>query len=286
MWSLIDAHSHINFNAYKDDAEEVIARSLKEGIALFAVGSQQTTSARAIEYADKHDGIWAVVGLHPTHLFEQFIDEAEIQYKSRSEEFDPAYYRALAKSSKKVVGIGECGLDYYRLPETIPHDEIKNRQKATFRAQIDLALELGLPIMIHCREAHADVAKILEEYAAAGKAARGNIHCFTGTWAEAERYLRLGFYISFTGVITFAPRASEKGLAETLQDVVKKVPLEKMLVETDAPYLAPVPYRGRRNEPAYVRFVAQEVAKLKGISLDEVAAQTLKNTRTLFALDF
>lgn len=282
-WQLIDAHNHINFNAYKDDADAVIARACNQGIAMLAVGSQRSTSARAVEYAEKHEGIWAVVGLHPTHLFEQHFDEGEVQYQSRSEEFDPESYRKLAASSKKVVGIGECGLDYHHLPEGVAVEEVKRKQKEAFRAQIDLARELGLPVMIHCREAHADVAEILEDYADKGKPVRGDIHCFTGSWSEAERYLKLGFYISFTGVITFAPRAAEKAAGETLKDVVAKVPLEKMLVETDAPYLAPAPFRGKRNEAAYVRYVAEEVARIKGLSFEDVAAQTLKNTRELFA---
>ncbi|MEK9152264.1 MAG: TatD family hydrolase [Patescibacteria group bacterium] len=280
---LIDAHSHINFNGYKNDADEVIRRAFDQGVSMLAVGSQFSTSERAVDYADRHDGIWAVIGLHPIHLFEQFVDEEEIQFKSRAEEFDPDAYRALAKRSKKVVAIGECGLDYYRLPEGISQSEVAAKQKAVFRAQLDLSLDLGIPIMIHCREAHADVAEILEEYVAAGKRPIGDIHCFTGTWAEAERYLKLGFYISFTGVITYPPRAAEKARGEILDDVVKKVPLEKMLVETDCPYLSPVPHRGKRNEPAFVRYVAEHVAKVKELPFDEVAAQTLRNTKTLFS---
>lgn len=279
---LIDAHSHINFNAYKDDAEQVIARAEAAGIGMLAVGSQITTSERAVEYAEKHERIWAVVGLHPTHLFEQYVDDDEISYKSRNEAFDPERYGALAMGSRKVVGIGECGLDYYRAPEGVPHEEVRARQERTFRQHLDLASELGLPVMVHCRDAHDDLAAILESYAASGKKVRGDIHCFTGTWAEAERYLKLGFYISFTGIITFPPKRSG---GETLQDVVKKIPLERMLVETDAPYLAPVPYRGKRNEPAYVRHVAAKVAELKGLPVDEVERQTLKNTRELFSIE-
>ena len=285
MFRRIDAHSHINFNAYKDDAEQVIARAFEDGTAMLAVGSQYSTSARAVEYAEKHEGIWAVVGLHPSHLFAQHIDEEEISYTSVHETFDAAAYRALVKRSPKVVAIGECGLDYYRLPEHIPHEEVRARQQEVFRAQLDLTREVDLPIMIHCRDAHDDLATILEEYFAAGKKIRGNIHCFTGTWKEAERYLQLGFYISFTGVITYKPKAADIAAAvETLQDVVKKVPLEKMLIETDAPYLSPVPMRGKRNEPAYVKYVGEMVAKLREISIEEVEKHTLLNTQTLFRL--
>ncbi|MBI4457479.1 TatD family hydrolase [Candidatus Uhrbacteria bacterium] len=281
---LIDAHSHVNFNGYKKDADEVIRRAFDQGVAMLAVGSQLSTSERAVDYAERYDGIWAVIGLHPIHLFEQFVDEEEIQFKSRAEEFDPDAYRALAKRSKKVVAIGECGLDYYRLPDGVSQTEVAAKQKEVFRAQLDLSLELGLPIMIHCREAHADVAEILEEYAAAGKSVRGDIHCFTGTVAEAERYLKLGFYISFTGVITFPPRAADRAKGSPLDEVLRTVPLDKLLVETDCPYLAPVPQRGKRNEPAFVRYVAEYAAKVKGVPFEEFAAQTLKNTKQLFSL--
>ncbi len=284
MFRRIDAHSHINFNAYKDDAEEVIARAFADGTAMLAVGSQHSTSVRAVDYAEKYNGIWAVVGLHPSHLFEQHIDEDEISYESNHEIFDAEKYRALVARSPKVAGIGECGLDYYRLPENIPHEEVKQRQQETFRQQLELAREVDLPIMIHCRDAHDDLATILEEYVAAEKHVRGNIHCFTGTWAEAERYLQLGFYISFTGVITYKPKAAQLATFETLQDVVKKIPLEKMLIETDAPYLTPVPHRGKRNEPMYVKHVGEMVASLKGISVEEVETETLKNTSELFRL--
>lgn len=282
--SLIDCHSHVNFNAYKDDANEVVRRSLDAGIGMLAVGSQFSTSERAVATAEKYDDVWAVIGLHPIHLFAQEVDEEEDSFLTRAETFDPARYRALAASSKKVVAIGECGLDYYRVPDNVTLEVLKQHQQETLRLQFDLALELGLPVMIHCREAHADVAALLEEYSRAGKPLRGDIHCFTGTWAEAERYLALGFFLSFTGIITFPPKAAEKTKGETLQDVVAKVPLERLLVETDAPYLAPVPYRGKRNEPAYVRHVAEKVAELKGLTFDEVAAQTLKNSRKLFGI--
>lgn len=282
----IDAHSHINFNAYKDDAEEVIARAMADGTGMLAVGSQITTSERAVEYAERHDGIWAVVGLHPTHLHEHVVDEQEVHYTSRNETFDADAYRALVRRSPKTVGIGECGLDYFRLPDGADHDSIKRKQHETFRQHLDLAHELGLPVMIHCRDAHDDVARILEDYGAAGRPMRGDIHCFTGTREEAERYLALGFFISFTGIVTFPPRASEKGSGRTLADVAKSVPLERMLIETDAPYLAPVPHRGQRNEPAYVKHVGEFIATLKGVDAEAVDRQTLENTKRLFGLEF
>lgn len=282
---LIDAHCHLNFNAYREDSADVIVRALEQGIGLIAVGSQSSNSAQAVELAEKHDGVWAIIGLHPIHLHEQEVDEEEEAFQSRSEEFDAAAYRRLAASSSKIVALGECGLDYYHLPDDLPPAEVKARQEKVFRAHLDLALELGLPVMIHCRDAHADVIRILGEYADAGTPVRGDIHCFTGSWAEAERYLELGFYISFTGIITFPPRAADRATGkETVQDVVRKTPLERIIVETDAPYLAPVPHRGKRNEPSYVRFVAAEVAKLKKMPVEEIERQTLKNTAELFKL--
>lgn len=281
---LIDVHSHLNFNAYKDDADEVIGRSLNQGIGLFVVGSQSTTSAEAVKLADGYDGIWAIIGLHPIHLFEREVDEEEVEFKSRKEDFDPEYYRSLATGSSRVVGIGECGLDYFHKPDGVGDGEFRRVQEAAFRAQIDLALELDLPLMVHCRDAHSDVADMIEEYVGAGKEPRGNIHCFTGTVAEAERYVGLGFHISFTGIVTYPPRAADKAAGRSLDDVIRAVPMEKILVETDAPYLSPVPHRGKRNEPAFVEFVAGKIAEVKGVDEDEVARVTLQNTRRLFGI--
>ncbi len=279
----IDAHSHVSFRAYRDDAEAVIRRSLEEGTGMLAVGTRIETSREAVACADKYDGIWALVGLHPTHVFSSYVDENEMEHESRPEKFDIEAYRALAKSSPKVVGIGECGLDYYRLPEGGDHEAIKAAQRAAFSGQLDLAYELGLPVMIHCRDAHDEVASILEECRDAGRPIRGNVHCFTGTWTEAQRYLALGFYVSFTGIVTFPPRKSDAG-KETLADVARQLPLDRMLIETDAPYLAPLPHRGERNEPSYVKHVAAFIAGLKGVSTDEVERQTLQNVRTLFRI--
>lgn len=283
---LIDAHNHVNFNAYKDDADNVIQRSLDAGVGMFAVGSQSSTSERAVAYAEKYDGVWAVIGLHPIHLFETDIDEAEVRFKSREESFDADFYRALAKSSTKVVAIGECGIDYYHVPDGLDMETFKSVQGDAFRSQIDLALELDLPVMVHCRDAHGDLADTLDEFRTAGKDVRGQIHCFTGTVAEAKRYLDIGMYISFTGIITFAPKKAEIEKGETLLDVVKAVPLDRIIVETDAPYLAPAPHRGKwPNQPEWVRHVAERVAELKGVPYEEVASATLENTKRLYGLD-
>lgn len=279
----IDAHSHVNIRAYHNDAQAVIMRALDDGTGVLAVGTEHQTSAFAVQLAERHEGIWAVIGLHPSHLFPNYHDTNESE-KEVIETFNPEYYRELAKSSKKVVGIGECGLDYYRLPEQLDVTEVKRVQQEVLRQHLDLALELDLPVMFHCRDAHDDLARILEEYAAAKKTIRGDIHCFTGTLAEAQRYLVLGLYVSFTGVITYKPRAADRAKGETLQDVARQIPLDRMLIETDAPYLAPMPHRGERNEPALVSLVAAQIAVLKGISTEEVERTTMENTKRLFRL--
>jgi TatD DNase family protein len=279
----IDAHSHVSFDAYREDADDVIRRALEGGTGLLAVGTRRETSESAVTCAEKYDGVWALVGLHPTHLFSTHLDEHEMAGGHGVEMFNADAYRALAKRPSKVVGIGECGLDYFRLPDNRDHEEIKSLQREAFRGQLDLAHELDLPVMIHCRDAHEETLAILDEYRAAGKPIRGNVHCFTGTRADAERYLALDFFISFTGIVTFPPRKSDLG-KETTADVARFVPLEKMLIETDAPYLAPEPHRGERNEPAYVKHVAEFIAGLKGIATEKVERQTLENTRALFRL--
>ncbi len=294
--SLIDVHSHINFSAYKDDAEQVINRALEQGIGMFAVGSQSTTSRRAVEYAQKYDGVWAIVGLHPIHLFEQDVDESEagenlVRFKSRAETVDEDIYGPMAGSSDKVVGIGEIGLDYYHVPDGVNWEEFKQLQVGAFKKQIDLAVELDLAIMIHSRNApdestdvHADIRSILKEYTDAGKQLRGNVHCFSGGVKDMEEYVDLGFHVSFTGNLTYKPRKVDIEKGESLHDVARSAPLERILVETDAPYLTPVPHRGERNEPAYVRHVAEKLAELKEMKPEDMERQLMKNTRELFRI--
>ncbi|MBU0625362.1 TatD family hydrolase [Patescibacteria group bacterium] len=291
---LFDIHCHINFNAYKDDAAEVIQRSLEQGIGLFAVGSQASTSRRAVEYANHYENVWAVVGLHPIHLFEQRIDETEAggelaHFRSRSEQFDIDYYRQLANSSDRVVSIGECGLDYYHVPAGVDWAEFRQLQEQAFRVQIDLALELDVPIMIHSRNAadgstdvHADIRTILQEYATAGQPLKGDIHCFSGTVQDMREYIDLGMYISFTGNLTYKPRRVDIERGETLWDVARAAPLDRILVETDAPYLSPIPHRGERNEPAHVRYVIQKLAEIKNMPIEKVEQQIRENVQCLF----
>lgn len=271
---LFDTHAHVQFDAFKDDGHDVIRRTLAAGTWMNLVGSQIDTSKRAIEYAEQYpEGVYALIALHPIHLFSTYVDEDEIQFKSREEKFDPAVYRELVKS-KKVVGIGECGLDYHRIEEVgQPIDVIKKKQREVFAQHIDLAIELNLPMEIHCRDAYDDVYDIVKQY----PKLRAIMHCYLGTWEQAQKFLNLGFLISISGIVTFKN-------AKALQEVARHVPIEQMVIETDCPYLTPEPHRGKRNEPAYVEFTAQKIAALKGMTLQEVAEKTTANARNFFTI--
>ena len=272
---LFDTHAHLNFEAFNDDWRETANRALDAGINIINVGSNLETSKKAVEIAEHFsEGVWAAVGLHPIHVLD--------------EEFEVSEYEKLV-THPKVVALGEIGLDYYRLPTTIrpegaggampdkqarTAEEIKNLQKDLFKKFLDLSVATKLPLIVHCREAHGDMIKLLEGFnKPQGPDARGVMHCFSGNWEEARRYLNLGFLVSFTGVITFAHYEGE---------VLKKIPLNKLMVETDCPYLTPEPHRGKRNEPAYVEFVAREVARVKDVPYDEVVGVTTENAKRLF----
>lgn len=292
---LFDSHCHIHFNAYKDDMDEVIKRTLEQGVFMITVGTQKDTSRIGLEVAEKYDGVWASVGIHPNHLTKQeFFDNDELapeeqttpQIKTRQESFDFEYYKELSKHPK-CVAIGEFGLDYYRIPEELDIKEVKKIQKQTARDHLNLADELDLPVIIHCRDAYKDQIEMLKEYVKDGRLSRkGVIHCFGGTMGDAEEFIKMGFYIGFTGVITFPPRKKDElfdGLTE-IQNIAKTIPLDRIFVETDAPYLTPTPHRGERNEPAFVRFVAEKIAELRGISLEQVETATTQNVKKLFRI--
>src|SRR3989344_63309 len=244
---LFDTHCHIHFSAYSTDANAVAARAREAGVTMITVGTQSTTSANAVEFARQHDGVFASVGLHPNHLFKMPIDEDELPaFNTRAERFDMDLYRTLA-ADPRVVGIGETGFDFYRLPEGVPLEEVKRTQEESFRLHLDLCEEVSKPVIVHCRDAHAEVTKIFEEYCGAGKLARrGVLHCFTGTVEEAQRYIELGFYVSLSGIATFPAKKNQ--VENPLHAVARAVPFEKLLIETDSPYLTPPPHRGERNE--------------------------------------
>ena len=256
---LIDTHVHLDFKEFDQDRDQVIKRAFGSGIEkMINVGCNLERSKNSIELALKYDNIYATVGVHPH-------DVVKYDLKNLKSELIK-----LAKENK-VVALGECGLDYYRLE----NETEKEKQKEFFKIQLDLAKELDLPLIIHCRNAFEDLLEILER---TDDLPRGVTHCFSGTLHYAQEFLNLGFLVSFTGSITYVRPQGE------LLKVVKEIPLDKIMVETDCPYLAPVPHRGKRNESAYVKFVAEKIAEIKGIDFKEVAEQTTKNAIKLFKL--
>ncbi len=281
---LFDTHAHLNFAAYKDDRNEVIKRALDNNVWLINVGSKYETSKRAVEIAQNYEqGVWAAVGLHPIHLETQLVkikvDPEEIQqFQTAEEEFNYQKYKELA-GSEKVVAIGEIGLDYYYKPKTKRKLELfKEKQKEVFEVQLKLARELNLPVIFHCRMAHDDLLKILKEQRVKNKERlKGVIHCFTGKWKQAEEYLEMGFYIGFNGIIF----KNIEGI--DFQENIRKIPLDRILIETDCPYLTPLPKTGR-NEPLYIKYVAKKIAELKEVSFEEVARVTTENARKLFRI--
>ena len=287
MAMLIDTHAHLNFSAFKNNYMEVIDRTLKENVWIINVGSQSSTSQRAVEIADEYNqGVYAAVGLHPTHLFEMDVDEAEVgvAFKSRREDWEHDFYADLAKN-KKVVAVGEIGLDYNFIPKNVDFEIAKKKQQEVFRHGLDLADELNLPVIVHSRDTHIDIIPILKDYLAAGRLKRrGVLHCFTGNWNDAQQYLELGFLMSFTGVITFVPKPKQKDLQEKILEAVLNIPMDKMMIETDAPYLAPEPYRGRQNEPLYVEYVAKKIAEIKNVPTEEIAKITTETARIFFQI--
>ncbi len=288
---LIDTHTHINFKPFEKDGDEVIKRALDENIWIINVGSQYSTSKRSIEYAEKYkEGVYAMVGLHPSHVYKKTKKETEWEKggEREFEEFDVDEYIKLLKSPK-VVAVGEIGLDYY---DDISEEE-KEKQKRVFIEQVELAQQTNKPICIHCRKAYDDLIELLtmfnygcahcphaclsrqSEAEADEPGLKGVIHCFMGRLSQAEKLIDMGFHISFNGLITYA-RDYDK--------VIKKLPLDKIVLETDAPYLTPEPHRDERNEPINVKYVAEKIAEIKGVSFKKVAEQTTKNARELFGI--
>jgi TatD DNase family protein len=267
-----DTHTHVNFGAFKDDTDETIKRALNEDTWMINVGTQIDTSKQAVEVANKYQqGVFASIGLHPIHTYQQLVDEEETHFRTREEGFVGVTYEQLLND--KVVAVGECGLDYFRLPQNDKKDAIK-KQKLVFVAQLQFAALHNLPVIIHCRDAYNDLAEILKaEY----KGLPGVVHSFTDTWETAKKFLDLGFYLAFNGILTFDKTGK-------LAEVVKNMPFERILTETDAPYLTPPPFRGKRNEPSYVKYVAEKIAGIKGMDLAEVGKQTFINACKLFKI--
>lgn len=251
---LFDSHAHIDDNRFDSDRLETIERARENGVTgIINIGADMASSARSVALAQAHEGIYAAVGIHP-HDAKAAVDA---DYDRMAE---------WVEQEKKVVAIGEIGLDYYY--DLSPREV----QQEVFIRHIDLARQLRKPIIIHDRDAHGDVMNIVKKEA---KGIIGVFHCYSGSLEMAKEVLKLGFYVSFAGPVTFAKSAK-------LKEIAAAVPLERLLVETDSPYLTPHPHRGRRNEPAHVRLVAEEVARLRGLSLEAVAEATTQNVKQLF----
>lgn len=274
----IDCHAHTNFAIYDSDRDAVIRRALKEKVWMINVGTQKDTSKKACDLTLEYfDGVYAIVGIHPIHTDKSFHNKKELgeensSFVSKGEVWSLDNYESFFKNSK-VVGIGECGLDYFHLDKDT---EIK--QKKTFEAQVDFANKVGKPLMLHIRNpqifgrnAYKDAYEILK----VNTGARGDIHFFSGSWEDAKLFLNIGFNISFTGVITFT---------RVYDEIIKNAPLDMILSETDCPYVAPIPYRGKRNEPLFVREVVKTIAEIKKEDFEKVRAQLVKNAIKLFDL--
>lgn len=256
---IFDSHCHPQFPQYDEDREEVLGRAKGAGVFMICVGTDLEMSKRGIELAEKYENIWATVGLHPNDI---------------PADFDVMAYHNILQNPK-VVAIGEVGLDYYRTPEP----EKQKKQKEIFEQFIDLAQKTKKPMILHFRDSpkgssgkvHKDALEILP------KDINGVSHSFTGNLEEAREYVKRGMYLGFNGILTFTRQYDE---------VVRYIPLESILLETDAPYLTPEPYRGKRNEPLYVIEVAKKIAELRNVSIDDVVEQTTRNCKKLFNIEY
>lgn len=255
---IFDIHSHLNFRNFDGDRENVVKQMQEQGVWTVCVGTDKKTSKEVVGLADKYENIYASIGMHPTDT---------------DEDFDKDYYLEFAKHPK-VVAIGECGLDYFHMPEE-PYqtEENKKKQKELFKKHIDLAIELDKPLIIHCRDSHDDVLGILGSYS--DPKLRGDIHFFSGDLSQAEKYLQLGFAISFAGPITFT---------DAYDEVIEGISIDDIMVETDAPFAAPAPHRGKRSEPLHAVEVIRKISEIKRTSFKEVAEKTTQNALEFFGI--
>ncbi len=254
--SLFDSHCHLEDGKFAGDRAEVLARMAEHNVThCICAGSDLESSAQIVQLAESSDVIYGVVGFHP----------------QQAQQFTPDALNTLRQwlTLPRIIGVGEIGLDYHW------DEPPRGVQRVALEAQMDLAIELDMPAVFHIRDAHGDFAELLR--ARKGRLPRGVLHCYSGSVESAREYLDMGFYLSFAGPITFKNAGKAK-------DVAVFCPLDRLLVETDSPYLAPVPCRGQHNEPALVRYTAQEIAKLKGMEPTELFAQTTENTKRLYRL--
>lgn len=281
----IDTHCHLNFKDFKDDYQQVVERALSNQVEMIVVGSEIKTSARAVSLAQEFNkGVYSAVGLHPIHLEDILVrsDDGNNKYEFRSkkEEYQESAYLDLIKSGgKKLVAVGEIGLDYYHINAQSEAEikRVKGLQQEVFYKQLELAKKSELPAIIHCREAHDDLFSVLKDFYSKNsfKKEWGVIHCFSGNLEQAKKYWDLGLLISFTGLISFVNQ---------WDSLIEKAPLDKIMIETDAPYLSPFPYRGQRNEPSYVIQVAKKIAEIKKQDLNSIAENILKTSKNFFQI--
>ncbi len=278
---LIDTHCHIQFKAFNEDRKAVLKKCKENGLILNAVGTQKKTSKLAVELAEAESNVYATVGLHPIQEYVVKVKEEDTSFTSRGEYFDFEYYDELARHPK-VIAIGETGLDKYHIPKDKTQEEIFTKQKEVFLEHVKLAKKHDLPLVIHVRDAHEEMIEFLLEIRNLKLEIKGVIHCFTGNWQQAQSYLEAGLYLGFTGVVTFPPKKTDPKPQEQLLEVIKNIPLDRILVETDAPYLAPQSYRGKRSEPWMTEDVVKFIARYRGLDVDKFREQTVKNTKQLF----
>ena len=279
MPKYIDIHSHVNFKAFDEDRDAVIKRALEAGTWVINVGTQIDTSKKAVDIAHQYnEGVYAIIGLHPIHTGASYHDVKELgeggaEFTSRGEVFDKEKYLELLRDPK-VVGIGECGLDYFRCT-----DDTIEIQKKAFIAQIEAANEVGKPLMLHIRnnpedkthDAYADALVLLKEHAKV----KGDVHFFAGNLDHAKAFVDFGFTLSFTGVVTFT---------HDYDEVIKATPIDMIMTETDSPYVTPAPYRGKRNEPVHVQEITKKIGQIKGLPDDEVAKTIINNAKRVFGI--
>ena len=254
---LIDSHAHLDGEKFADDRAAVVERALAAGVVkIITMGDSLESSARSVALTEEFDPVYAAVGIHP--------EEAQPMTAATDDQL------AAWTAQEKVVAIGEIGLDYYWEKD----EEKRALQRAIFVRQLDLARQLRLPVCIHDREAHGDMMKILKTE---GRGLRGVLHCYSGSWEMAAELLKGDWYFGIDGPLTYKNAAK-------LPEIVQRLPAERILVETDSPYLSPMPFRGKRNEPAHVLYVAKKAAELRGESLEAFARATRENTRALYGI--
>ena len=261
---MIDSHCHPNFPQYDLDRDELIIRTLKEGGGMIAVGTNLATSSEVVALAEKYEKIWASVGTHPTDLSSEGAVDNFLQFMSHN----------------KVVAVGEVGLDYYRTED----QKEKARQKEVFKQFIQLAQDFNKPLILHCRcsprttDAYSDALEILDGVARPPKFSKENlgvVHSFTGDYSTAQGFIKRGFLIGLNGITTFSGQHEE---------LISQLPLDKILLETDSPYLAPIPHRGERNEPLWLKYVAEKISQVKNITTEQVVAASDQNCQKLFRI--